>query len=394
MHDCVQVPGFLGNGVAAGIKDGRNRDLSLIFSEVPSRAVGVFTTNRFKAAPVILDMKRIKRGIAQAIIVNSGNANAATGKDGDEDAATMSRVTSRALGIEDELVLVASTGIIGEKLPIEKIAQSIEPLVGGLSADGIFSVAEGIITTDRFPKIEYRKCFVGGKEITICGIAKGSGMIEPNMATMLSFIMTDADIDQLCLASVFRESADRSFNAITVDGCMSTNDTAIMLANGVAGNSLISETSANLVEFREALSGVMISLAKSIVKDGEGATKLIEIVVEGAKLVADAKEIAYAIANSNLVKTAFFGEDPNWGRIISAAGSTGVPFSTDLLELYIEDVPLFINGAGIAGKEAAAIMKRDSMRILVRLGMGKEKFRVYTSDLSHEYVDINALYRS
>jgi len=339
-------------------------------------------------------MKRIKRGIAQAIIVNSGNANAATGKDGDEDAATMSRVTSRALGIEDELVLVASTGIIGEKLPIEKIAQSIEPLVGGLSADGIFSVAEGIITTDRFPKIEYRKCFVGGKEITICGIAKGAGMIEPNMATMLSFIMTDADIDQLCLSSVFRESADRSFNAITVDGCMSTNDTAIMLANGVAGNSLISETSANLVEFREALSGVMISLAKSIVKDGEGATKLIEIVVEGAKLVADAKEIAYAIANSNLVKTAFFGEDPNWGRIISAAGSTGVPFSTDLLELYIEDVPLFINGAGIAGKEAAAIMKRDSMRILVRLGMGKEKFRVYTSDLSHEYVDINALYRS
>jgi len=394
MRDCVQVPGFLGNGVAAGIKDGSDRDLSLIFSEVPSRAVGVFTTNRFKAAPVILDMKRIKRGIAQAIIVNSGNANAATGKDGDEDAATMSRVTSRALGIEDELVLVASTGIIGEKLPIEKIARSIEPLVGGLSADGIFSVAEGIITTDRFPKIEYRKCFVGGKEITICGIAKGAGMIEPNMATMLSFIMTDADIDQLCLASVFRESADRSFNAITVDGCMSTNDTAIMLANGVAGNSLISETSANLVEFREALSGVMISLAKSIVKDGEGATKLIEIVVEGAKLVADAKEIAYAIANSNLVKTAFFGEDPNWGRIISAAGSTGVPFSTDLLELYIEDVPLFINGAGIAGKEAAAIMKRDSMRILVRLGMGKEKFRVYTSDLSHEYVDINALYRS
>jgi glutamate N-acetyltransferase/amino-acid N-acetyltransferase len=394
MHDCVQVPGFLGNGVAAGIKDGSDRDLSLIFSEVPSRAVGVFTTNRFKAAPVILDMKRIKRGIAQAIIVNSGNANAATGKDGDEDAATMSRVTSRALGIEDELVLVASTGIIGEKLPIEKIARSIEPLVGGLSADGIFSVAEGIITTDRFPKIEYRKCFVGGKEITICGIAKGAGMIEPNMATMLSFIMTDADIDQLCLASVFRESADRSFNAITVDGCMSTNDTAIMLANGVAGNSLISETSANLVEFREALSGVMISLAKSIVKDGEGATKLIEIVVEGAKLVADAKEIAYAIANSNLVKTAFFGEDPNWGRIISAAGSTGVPFSTDLLELYIEDVPLFINGAGIVEKEAAAIMKRDSMRILVRLGMGKEKFRVYTSDLSHEYVDINALYRS
>ncbi|MBW2630412.1 MAG: bifunctional glutamate N-acetyltransferase/amino-acid acetyltransferase ArgJ [Deltaproteobacteria bacterium] len=394
MHDSVQVPGFLGNGIAAGIKGGRGKDLSLIFSKVPARAVGVFTTNRFKAAPVILDMKRIKKGIAQAIIVNSGNANAATGKGGDEDASTMSRVTSRALGIEDELVLVASTGIIGEKLPIEKIARSIEPLVGGLSADGMPSVAEGIITTDRFPKVEYRKCFVGGKEVTICGIAKGAGMIEPNMATMLSFIMTDADIDYACLTSLFKESAGKSFNAITVDGCMSTNDTAIMLANGVAGNSLISETSGNLVEFREALSGVMVSLAKSIVKDGEGATKLIEIVVEGAKLAADAKAIAYAIANSNLVKTAFFGEDPNWGRIISAAGSTGVPFSTDSLELYIEDVPLFINGVGISGKQAAGIMKKDNIRVLVRLGMGKETFSVYTSDLSHEYIDINALYHS
>ncbi|MEA1971449.1 MAG: bifunctional glutamate N-acetyltransferase/amino-acid acetyltransferase ArgJ [Thermodesulfobacteriota bacterium] len=394
MHDSVQVPGFLGNGVAAGIKSGGGKDLSLIFSEVPPRAVGVFTANRFKAAPVILDMKRIKKGIAQAIIVNSGNANAATGKDGDEDAATMSRVVSEALGIEDELVLVASTGIIGEKLPIEKIAKSIGPLVGGLNADGMLSVAEGIITTDRFPKIEYRKCFVGGKEVTICGIAKGAGMIEPNMATMLSFIMTDADIDHACLVSLFKESAGKSFNAITVDGCMSTNDTAIMLANGVAGNSLISETSGNLVEFREALSGVMVSLAKSIVKDGEGATKLIEIVVEGAKLAADAKEIAYAIANSNLVKTAFFGEDPNWGRIISAAGSTGVPFSTDLLELYIENVPLFINGAGISGKQAAGIMKKNNIRVLVRLGMGKETFSVYTSDLSHEYVEINSFYHS
>jgi len=394
MNNSIQVPGFLGNGVAAGIKGGRDRDLSLIFSEVPARAVGMFTTNRFKAAPVILDVERIKKGIAQAIIVNSGNANAATGRDGDEDAATMSRVVSKALGIEDELVLVASTGIIGEKLPIEKITQSVESLVGGLSADGMPFVAEGIVTTDRFPKIEYRKCFVRGEEVTICGIAKGAGMIEPNMATMLSFIITDADIDESCLTSLFKESAGKSFNAITVDGCMSTNDTAIMLANGVAGNSPVSETSGNLVEFKEALSDVMVSLAKSIVKDGEGATKLIEIVVEGAKLAVDARAIAYAIANSNLVKTAFFGEDPNWGRIISAAGSAGVPFSTDSLELYIENVPLFMNGVGISGEQAAGIMKKDNIRVLVRLGMGKKTFSVYTSDLSHEYVDINALYRS
>jgi len=394
MNDSIQIPGFLGNGIAAGIKKGEYRDLSLIFSEVPARAAGVFTTNRFKAAPVILDMERIKRGTAQAIIVNSGNANAATGEEGENDAATMSNVTSRALGIEDDLVLVASTGIIGEKLPIEKIARSIDPLVSGLSADGMPLVAEGIITTDRFPKIEYRRCFSGGKEITICGIAKGAGMIEPNMATMLSFIMTDADIDHMSLPTLFRESVDRSFNTITVDGCMSTNDTTIMLANGIAGNTPLSETSGTLMEFREALSDVMISLAKSIVKDGEGATKLIEIIVEGAQSEEDAKEMAYAVAHSNLVKTAFYGEDPNWGRIISAAGSTGVPFSVDSLELYIEDVLLFIHGAGVSGEEAAEIMKRDHIRVLLRLGMGKEAFRVYTSDLSHTYVKINSAYRS
>ncbi|MBW2544242.1 MAG: bifunctional glutamate N-acetyltransferase/amino-acid acetyltransferase ArgJ [Deltaproteobacteria bacterium] len=394
MNDSARVPGFLGNGVASGIKGGGNRDLSLIFSEVPAKAVGVFTTNRFKAAPVILDIERIKKGIAQAVIVNSGNANAATGKEGDKDAATMSRVVSEALGIGDEFVLVASTGIIGEKLPIEKITRSIKPLVEGLNADGISSFAEGIITTDRFLKIEHQRCSVGGKEVTICGIAKGAGMIEPNMATMLSFIMTDANIDHSCLTRVFKESVGRSFNAITVDGCMSTNDTAIMLANGVAGNGIITETSGNLMEFIETLFGVMDSLARSIVKDGEGATKLIEIIVEEAENVEDAKKIAYAIANSNLVKTAFFGEDPNWGRIVSAAGSTGVPFSTNSLELYIEDVPLFINGRGISGKEAAGMMKRDNIRVLVRLGMGKETFSVYTSDLSHGYVDINSFYHS
>ncbi len=394
MHDSVHVPGFLGSSVVSGIKSGGNRDLSLIFSEVPARAAGVFTTNRFKAAPVVLDMKRIKKGCAQALIVNSGNANAATGTKGHRDAAAMSRTVSEVLGIQDELVLVASTGIIGERLPIEKITRSAGPLVEGLNPDGIGAVAEGIMTTDRFPKIEHRRCSAGGKEITICGIAKGAGMIEPNMATMLSFILTDADIDQACLAALFRESADRSFNAITVDGCMSTNDTAIILANGVAGNSPVNEISNGFKGFREALFDVMESLARSIVRDGEGATKLIEVVVEGAKTAGDARTIAYAIAHSNLVKTAFFGEDPNWGRIISAAGSTAVPFPIDSLELYLEDMPLFIKGSGVPGKKAAEIMKRDSMRILVRLGMGEERFRVYTSDLSHEYVDINALYHS
>jgi len=394
MHDSVHVPGFLGSSVASGIKIKGDRDLSLLSSEVPARAAGVFTTNRFKAAPVVLDMERIKSGRAQAVIVNSGNANAATGEEGRRDAAAMSKAISEGLNIEDELVLVASTGIIGERLPIEKITRAAGPLVKGLSADGIPAVAEGIMTTDRFPKIECRRCSVGVKEVTICGIAKGAGMIEPNMATMLSFVLTDADIAPACLTALFREAVDRSFNAITVDGCMSTNDTAIILANGVAGNGPLSEKSKSLEGFRKALFDVMESLARAIVRDGEGATKLIEIVVEGAKTVGDARTVAYAIARSNLVKTAFFGEDPNWGRIISAAGSTAVPFPTEALELYIDEVPLFMRGRGVPGKEAAEVMKRDEMRILVRLGVGGETFRVYTSDLSHEYVDINALYHS
>lgn len=391
----IHVPGFLGSSVASGIKNAGGKDLALIFSEVPARAAGVFTTNRFKAAPVLLDMTRISKGRSQAVVINSGNANAATGDEGYRDAAAMSLAVSERLGIEDGLVLVASTGIIGERLPLEKITRSVGPLVEGLTPDGISVVAEGIMTTDRFPKMESRRCSVGGKEITVCGVAKGAGMIEPKMATMLSFILTDAAIDQAALDHLFKESADRSFNSISVDGCMSTNDTAVILANGVAGNASLGERLPDCTRFREALFDVMESLARAIVRDGEGATKVIEIVVEGAQTTHDAQTIAYAVARSNLVKTAFFGEDPNWGRIISAAGSTGILFSPDALELSIDEVPLFRGGRGIPGKEAAEeVMKRDSIQVLVRLGMGEASFRVFASDLSHEYVDINALYHS
>ena len=391
----IHVPGFLGSSVASGIKNGGGRDLALIFSEVPAGAAGVFTTNRFKAAPIIIDMERIKAGRSQAIVVNSGNANAATGEEGYRDAAAMSLAVSGQLGIADELVLVASTGIIGERLPLEKITRSVGPLVEGLTSDGISAVAEGIMTTDRFPKVERRRCVVGGKEITLCGVAKGAGMIEPNMATMLSFVLTDVDIDRIYLNRLFRESADTSFNSISVDGCMSTNDTAVILANGVAGNATLGERSPDCTQFREALFDVMKSLARAIVRDGEGATKVIEVVVEGARDAHDAKTIAYAVARSNLVKTAFFGEDPNWGRIISAAGSTRIPFPPDSLELFIDEVPLFRNGRGIKEKDAAEkVMRRDTIRVLVRLGMGAASFRMLASDLSHEYVDINALYHS
>ncbi len=392
----IRVPGFLANGISAGIKENGKRDLSLIYSEVPARVAGVFTTNRFKAAPVLVDEERIKGGIAQAIIINSGNANAVTGKKGYEGALAMARAVSEEMGIDEKLVLVASTGIIGERFPIKKIVRNVERLIEGLSADGIPSAEEGIMTTDKFPKIECRKCSIEGKEITICGIAKGAGMIEPNMATMLSFIMTDAEIGHGCMDGIFREVIDKSFNAITVDGCMSTNDTVIILANGIAGNRPIEQSSKNVAVFGDTLSDVMVPLAKSIVRDGEGATKLIEIVVERARKVEEAKDLAYAVANSNLVKTAFFGEDPNWGRIMSAIGSRGIPFSIDSVELYFDDVPLFINGEGRkdVGDRLSAIMKKDTIRVVIRVGMGEESFQLYTSDLSYDYIKCNALYHS
>ncbi len=392
----IKVPGFLANGIAVGIKDNGEKDLSLIFSEVPARAAAVFTTNRFPAAPVILDMERIKAGLIQAIIANSGNANASTGRGGYADSVTMSKSVAEGLKIREDLILVASTGIIGENLPVKKIVRGMTELIEGLSVNGIPSAEEGIMTTDKFPKIECRKCYVGGKEITICGIAKGAGMIEPHMATMLSFILTDADIDQGCLNKVFKQSIDRSFNAITVDGCMSTNDTAIILANGIAGNRTITGPSKGLTNFRNALFDVTTGLAKSIVRDGEGATKLIKIVIEEARSLGDAKKVAYGIAKSNLVKTAFFGADPNWGRIIAAIGSAGVSVPADSVELHFDGVPLFRHGKGIKRdkKELSEIMERDNIRVSVKLGMGKKSFRLYTSDLSYDYVKINAHYHT
>ncbi|MBE9546970.1 MAG: bifunctional glutamate N-acetyltransferase/amino-acid acetyltransferase ArgJ [Proteobacteria bacterium] len=390
------VPGFLANGISVGIKDDGKKDLSLIFSEVPAAAAGVFTKNRFKAAPVILDMERIKKGVAQTIVTNSGNANAATGDEGYKNALAMSGAVSEKLNIRDDLILVASTGVIGEDLPIKKIKRGIGRLVKGLSPDGIFDAEEAIMTTDAFPKIEYRKGQIGSKEITLCGIAKGAGMIEPDMATMLSFIMTDADISRRCLDSVFRQAVDFSFNAITVDGCMSTNDTAIILANGVAGNKPIAGPSKNLTIFKEMLFDLMVDLSKAIVRDGEGATKVIEIVVDGAKTLADAKKVAYGIAGSNLVKTAFFGEDPNWGRIVSAVGAMGIDLPTGRMELSIGEIPLFAGGEGtrVDEKRLIEIMGADHIRVLVKLGMGNKSFRVYTSDLTFDYIKINAHYRT
>jgi glutamate N-acetyltransferase / amino-acid N-acetyltransferase len=394
VNDALVVPGFIASGVHAGIKEDGRKDLALIFSEVPATAAGVFTTNSFKAAPVILDMKRIRRGEAQAIVINSGNANAATGERGYADALAMSKAVSDLLQIRDDRVLVASTGVIGRKLPIKKIRESMGKLVSGLDPKGIAEAGEAILTTDKYPKNVMRRGTVGGRNITLCGIAKGAGMIEPRMATMLSFIMTDLAIKRDALDLIFRTAVDKSFNAVTVDGCMSTNDSAIILANGVAGNRPMGTNSKELSVFRDLVTDMMIDLAKSIVRDGEGATKVIEIVVETAKSEEEARKVAYQVARSSLVKTAFYGKDPNWGRVISAVGASDVSLSAERVELYFENVPLFMKGTAIPSNlpKAMRIMEQDEIRVTVRLGSGKEGCRIFCSDLTIEYVSINAHY--
>jgi glutamate N-acetyltransferase/amino-acid N-acetyltransferase len=390
------VPGFLANGIHAGIKQDGMKDLALIFSTVPAKASALFTKNCLKAAPVLLDMERMKTGLAQAIVANSGNANAATGSSGYNDAVAMSKSASEVLNVDDDLLLVASTGVIGHRLPLENISIGMRELVNGLRQDGLPLAAEAIMTTDKFPKIACQKGIIGSKEITVCGVAKGAGMIEPHMATMLAFVITDADIDSRILKTVFKEAADRSFNAITVDGCMSTNDTAIILANGIAGNKQLRSSSANTSLFKEMLFHVMSDLSRHIVRDGEGATKVIDIFIDKAKSVEDAKRIAYAIANSNLVKTAFYGCDPNWGRIIAAAGSAGVQFPIDNLTLYIENIPVFTHGCRTEGceKELEEIMTKKDIMVHLLLGMGNKSYRVCASDLSLEYIKINAHYHT
>ena len=389
-----EVPGFQAAGIASGIKEDGRKDLALLFSEVPAKAAGVFTTNVFKAAPVLLDLERIKSGTSRAVIINSGNANAATGDEGYQDAVKMARFCAGALQIDEAQVLVASTGVIGRKLPIDKVAGNVSRLVKGLSPGGIPEAAQAIMTTDRYPKIQFREGPVGGSDICICGIAKGAGMIEPGMATLLAFVLTDADIDDQAMKRALREAVDQSFNAISVDGCMSTNDTVLILANGLAGNRKIRTSTRDFAVFTGMLTEVTTELAKSIVRDGEGATKLIEIVIEGAKTTGEAKAVAYQIARSNLVKTAFYGGDPNWGRVISAVGAAGVPVNGDAVELYFDGLPLFRQGQGIAShlQELAEVMKKEQIKVLVKLGQGTKGFRVYSSDLTVDYVKINAHY--
>ena len=393
----MDIKGFQFSAVEAAIKKPGRKDLAMIFSEVPAAACAVFTTNAVKAAPVLLSAEHIKSGTAQALVVNSGNANACTGEQGMVVARDTARLAAEKLGISDKAVQVSSTGVIGVQMPTERLLDAIPGLIEGLSSGTLDDVAEAIMTTDTFPKMEARSGLAGGVSYTVAGIAKGAGMIMPNMATMLSFIITDARVEPVVLEKAFRRAVDTSFNAITVDGDTSTNDTCLLMANGMAENPVISNGSPEAHDFEQLLNNVLLSLAKQIVKDGEGATKFVEVRLTGATSDADAKRAAMAIANSSLVKTAFFGQDANWGRIFAAVGYSGIEVDQSRLSLQFDDVCMARNGV-FAGGDAEArgteVLRKKEFAVTVDLGLGNGCATVYTSDLSHEYVSINADYRT
>lgn len=394
----MQIKGFRFSAVEAAIKKPGRLDLALIESVQPAAAAAVFTTNSVKAAPVLLDMERVAVGPIRALVVNSGNANACTGRQGMADALETTRLVARYLDIAEGEVLVASTGVIGVPLPMDRLSVALHPLVNSLpDGMGLDVVAQAIMTTDTFPKMEVRQGTADGKPYTIAGVAKGAGMIMPNMATMLAFIVTDAAVELEWLEKVFSAGCDHSFNVITVDGDTSTNDTALILANGVAGNEPLGHHSEGAGEFVTLLNEVLLSLAHQIVRDGEGATKFVTITVTGAVNDAQARKAAMAIANSSLVKTAFFGQDANWGRILAAVGYSGVTVDQDRIDLSFDDVLMARNGlfaGGDAEARGSAVLRQKEFRVTVDLKLGMGQATVYTSDLSHEYVSINADYRT
>jgi glutamate N-acetyltransferase/amino-acid N-acetyltransferase len=392
-----KVNGFLFSGISAGIKKDGKRDLGLIYSQVPAQVAGLFTTNAIKAAPVQLGMKRIKRGLCQAVIINSGNANACTGNQGLEDAKRTSSWVAKGLGTEERLIIPSSTGVIGAPLPMKKIEEGIPKLIDALSPDGWMGTVEAIMTTDTFPKIEGVNCRIKGKSVKICGMVKGAGMIRPNLATMLSFIVTDANIKAPLLQQILDEVAEFSYNQITIDGETSTNDTVLLLANGKSGHPPISRMDRDGALFQLRLLEVCKNLAKNVVRDGEGATKFVEIRVKGARNRQDAKQTAYAIAHSPLVKTAFFGMDANWGRILCAIGHSGIRMDPNRIDVFFDRIAIVRNGMGVGGQleeKAAEVMKNKSFKVTVHLHQGKGEFSVFTTDLSIDYVKINASYRS
>ncbi|MFZ0243682.1 MAG: bifunctional glutamate N-acetyltransferase/amino-acid acetyltransferase ArgJ [Desulfobacterales bacterium] len=395
MKETVIVEKFLMGGVAAGLKKNGRKDLGLIFSTVPAAVAGVFTRNRVQAAPVVLDRNRIKSGTSRAIIVNSGNANCCTGTEGMQTALAMAQIVAQGLDLPAEQVLVASTGVIGEPLPLPKVAAAVPGLLDALKPEGIMALAESMMTTDTMPKVVAVTSRLGPNEFHLAAVAKGAGMIRPDMATMLCFVFSDIALPAAAMQPMLQTAVDRSFNRITVDGDMSTNDTVLFLANGASGAT--AATSAARQAVQEILDDVLIELARLCVKDGEGATKLVEIRVSGAADDAQARVVADTVANSSLVKTAFFGQDANWGRILAAVGRADVSVDPERVDISFDTVMMVQNGLG-RGKavevEATAVLKKPEFVITIDLKMAAGRASVLTCDLSIDYVKINADYRS
>jgi glutamate N-acetyltransferase/amino-acid N-acetyltransferase len=388
--------GFFASGVACGIKD-RGRDLAIIYSEEPALAAGVFTTNLVKAAPVQVSQKYLQiYQRFQAIVANSGCANACTGEKGIRDAEEMVEETRRSLGISEDIgVLVASTGLIGAPLPLERIKRGIKRAVANLKKRGR-EASEAIMTTDTFPKEKVFELKIGDKNCFLAGMAKGSGMIEPEMATMLAFVTTDISVEREFLQASLREAVEESFNLISVDGEMSTNDTVFVLANGLAQNEEIKSSSPYASLFRDALKEILLDLAKMIVKDGEGATKFVIIKIEGAPSREAAKKVGRRLSRSPLLKAALFGEEVNWGRIMSALGSSGVDFNPERIDVYLAGHKVVENGCAFPFSEEAVGKKMREREIEIRLDLksGKYSLNFYTTDLSLKYIEINSSYRS
>lgn len=383
--------GFLASGIHCGVKY-TNKDLALIYSEKMCVACGVLTQNKVVAAPLTLTKEHLRNNKAQAIIINSGNANCCTGKVGLSDARNTCDLLAKKLNLKRSDILVASTGVIGKNLPMDKIAKKIPLLVKELTANDGTSCAQAIMTTDTKPKQIAVKLRVGASEIKIGAVAKGAGMIAPNMATMLGFITTDAVITQAQLKKILKEAVDNSFNLISIEGDTSTNDMVLALANGLAGN--VKMGPKELKAFAAAVNFICLYLARMIVQDGEGATKFVKIKVKGAKDITQAKNVAFRVANSALVKTAIFGENPNWGRIAACVGAADTKVRQKSLDISLGQIKVLRKGTkqDVKPEKLQSLFKKKEIQITINLGLAKAAIMIFTCDLSHKYIHINAKY--
>lgn len=387
--------GFTAAGVAAGIKNGK-KDVALLVSDRPAAAAGVLTTNRVKASPVLVSMRHLEDGSARAVVVNSGNANACNGPRGEGDALSMTAETARLLGIPADQVLVASTGVIGQPLPMDKVLDGIRRAAAELNPQGGADAAAAIMTTDTVPKEEAVTVELDGCPVTVGGMAKGSGMIHPNMATMLAFVATDAAISPDLLHQALKQVVNRTFNMITVDGDTSTNDSVLALANGAAGNPPIKAEGPAYAAFCAALEVVCRKLAVAVARDGEGATKLLEVRVLGAATDDDARMAAKSVAASSLVKSAVFGEDANWGRVMCAVGYSGAAFNPGAVDIYLGEIKVAENGGALPFDEEAAalVLAKKEVVFTIDLKQGSAQATAWGCDLTYDYVRINGSYRT